>query len=268
MIVTTGLRAASGRTDLAAQFSRELGCPLIARGGSSLAALQSTHGADAVVVVGGQRVSLLYKGREFFFHPGMAKVRIRALSAGKTDQMVKAMDLRPGDRVLDCTLGLGADAIVASFAVGPRGVVTGVEVSPLLCAVVGHGLKTYRGKDDSSFFIAALRRIKVRCDDHMRVLAETPDGAYDVVYFDPMFRRPVSRSSAMEPLRPLAGGEPLSLAALAEARRVAARRVVIKERRGSQEFDRLGLERIEGGRYAPVAYGILARGRKTADGRG
>lgn len=259
LIVTTGLRSAPDRRLLAADLSRELECPFIPRKGRSLAALQAETGAGAVLVVGGRRVSLFYAGREFFFHPGMAKLRIRELRTGKTDQMVKAMDLRPGDRVLDCTLGLAADALVASYVVGERGRVLGLEASRPLAVIVRHGLATYSGERPD--LIAAMRRIEVRHADHRTFLARVPDGAYDIVYFDPMFRRPLHRSSAMEPLRPLAEAAPLDIAAIAEAKRVAARRVVVKERRDSPEFARLGLARVQGGRYAPVAYGILERGR-------
>jgi len=260
LIVTTGLRGGPEQRALADALSRELGCPFVPRRGLSLSALQAGSGAG-VVVVGGRRVSLFYAGREFFFHPGMAKLRIRDLRAGKTDQMVKAMDLRPGDRVLDCTLGLAADALVASYVVGPGGRVLGLDVSRPLAVIVRHGLATYTGKGESSDLIAAMRRIEVAWADHREFLARTPEGAYDVVYFDPMFRLPLRRSSAMEPLRPLAEPAPLDPAAITEAKRVAARRVVIKERRDSPEFARLGVARVQGGRYAPVAYGILERGR-------
>ena len=35
------------------------------------------------------------------------------------------------------------------------------------------------------------------------------------------------------------------------------RRVVLKESRGSAEFERLGFDRVEGGRHSEVAYGVL-----------
>ena len=40
--------------------------------------------------------------------------------------------LAPGDHLLDCTCGLGADAIVASCVVGPAGCVETIEASTLL----------------------------------------------------------------------------------------------------------------------------------------
>ena len=39
---------------------------------------------------------------------------------------------------------MAADAIVASHVVGPEGQVAGLEVSPLVAAVVRHGLAEYK----------------------------------------------------------------------------------------------------------------------------
>ena len=50
-------------------------------------------------------------GREYHWHPGLLHTRVEA---GWTHPLVRAMDLTQGDRVLDCTLGLGTDAHFAS----------------------------------------------------------------------------------------------------------------------------------------------------------
>lgn len=42
-----------------------------------------------------------------------------------------------------------------------------------------------------------------------------------------------------------------------EALRVGRRRVVLKERRESAEFARLGFKYLSGGRYTRVAYGLI-----------
>ncbi|MBE0467235.1 MAG: class I SAM-dependent methyltransferase, partial [Candidatus Desulforudis sp.] len=209
-------------------------------------------------VVSRRRMGLVYAGREFFFHPGLAKLRIREIMAGKTDQMVKAMDLQPGDRVLDCTLGLAADALVAGYAVGDRGRVTGLEAVPVLALLISCGLEDHRFH--SGPLGEAMRRVKVLTADHREYLVSCETGGYDVVYFDPMFRVPRLASSGMEPLRLLAESTAVGPEAVREAVRVARRRVVLKERRDSSEFPRLGFERVEGGRYSPVAYGVIEKG--------
>lgn len=256
-VVTTALRTGPEERDRAAALAKELGCPCVKRGRLSLNEVCHAAGAAGAVVVSRSRLALRYAGREFFFHPGLAKLRIREIMAGKTDQMVKAMDLRSGDRVLDCTLGLGADALVAAHVVGEYGWVTGLEAVPVVAALVRWGLEHYgagRGP-----LAAAMRRVTVLTADHREYLPALPGNSFDVVYFDPMFRVPLQASSGMEPLRPLAEAAPLDTAAVAEAYRVARRRVVFKERRDSAEFRRLGFTRVEGGRYSPVAYGVLVK---------
>ena len=41
--------------------------------------------------------------------------------------------LRPGERVLDLGSGAGLDSIIASWQVGPRGSVTGIDLNPSMC---------------------------------------------------------------------------------------------------------------------------------------
>ncbi|MBX5437867.1 MAG: hypothetical protein IRZ33_11770, partial [Alicyclobacillaceae bacterium] len=84
-------------------------------------------------------------------------------------------------------------------------------------------------------------RIQVIVGDHADVLAAMAADSVDVVVFDPMFRKPPGRPTAMDPVRVFANPSPLSARAWAEAKRVARRCVVLKERPGSGEFERFGL---------------------------
>lgn len=257
-VVTTGYRPGPQELSLAAWFARRLCALLVPRENLSLRALEEKYGVQGVLVVTRCRASFYAGGVEVFFHPSMAKLRIAEIKAGKTDQMIKAMDLRPGEEVLDCTLGLGVDAIVASFVAGPAGRVVGVESSPVLAALVEHGLKNYRDRLPREL-LEAMRRIEVVCGDHLSHLQGLPAESFDVVYFDPMFREPLYRSPAIGPLRILANDAPLDRRAVEEALRVARRRVVMKERRGSREFARLGFTCVQGGKSSPVAYGVIAK---------
>ncbi|OAT81401.1 class I SAM-dependent methyltransferase [Desulfotomaculum copahuensis] len=258
-IVTTALRSGPEQAELAGYFGRLLNLPVVPRENRSLEELTGRYGASGALVVSYRRVAYISAGEEVFFHPSLAVLRIKGLLAGKTDQMIKAMELLPGDAILDCTLGLGTDAVVASFVSGADGRVTGLEASPLLAALVAYGLAHY-GVEHVPGLLPAMRRVEVLTCDHRSCLTGLPANSFDLVYFDPMFRRPRRRSAAIEPLRLLADPAPLSLRAVELARRVARRRVVIKERRGSAEFARLGVDRIEGGRYSPVAYGVIETG--------
>lgn len=244
------------------RLSAVLGVPHVPRADRSLAAVKHAYNVEGVLVVGRARTTLHFAEHEFFFHPGMAMLRIKALAAGKTDQMVKALGLEPGDRVLDCTLGLGADALVAAHVVGDRGAVVGLDVVRQVAVLVRRGLEALRARDDTRL-AAAAARIRVLAADYRRYLRDAADKSFDVVYFDPMFGRGVEASRSMRPLRALADPSPVDRAALAAAARVAAKRVVVKERRGSPVFARLGLSEIAGGRYATVAYGILDTGGES-----
>lgn len=258
-VVTTSLKAGALQGECAAWFSRRLGVPLVPRDKLSLEALTEKYGVPGVVVVSASRVSYFSDGQELFFHHGLAGLRINEIKAGKTDQMIKAMNLRKGDTLLDCTLGPGVDAVVASHVVGEEGRVVGVESSPVLAALVEHGLASCRGTGPQELD-SAMARVEVVCGDHLTYLQSLPEGSFDVVYFDPMFRRPRRRSNAMEPMRMVANPEPLREKAIREALRVARRRVVVKETRDSGEFARLGITMIQGGKYSPVAYGVLDKG--------
>lgn len=255
LVITTGLRTGSVLEEQARELSNTLQVPYLPREKHSLNFIRETSGATAIILVYQDKLSLVVDGKELFFHPGLAKLRIKEIQAGKNDQMIKAMGLQSGDSVLDCTLGLASDALVASYFVGSQGAVVGLEDSFAVAEIVRRGLQTYTG--EKAEMIAAMRRIQVVQTNHLCYLRDLPDCSFDVVYFDPMFRIPREKSSSLAPLRPLANHNPLTEEAIEEAIRVAKRRVVIKENRASQEFNRLGFHNIQGGKYSPVAYGVI-----------
>ncbi|GAB6180770.1 class I SAM-dependent methyltransferase [Desulfotomaculum defluvii] len=257
IIITTAVRKSNQLEEKALQLSQELNLAYYPRKRYSIPALLEMSGATAILLVSLQRLSLVVDGKELFFHPGFAKLRIKEIEAGKTDQMIKAMDLHEGDTLLDCTLGLAADALVASYVVGNRGGVVGIEDSRPVVEIVGRGLCTYTG--EGSEMINAMRRIKVINDHHLNYLHKLPSNSFDVVYFDPMFRVPKIKSSSMAPLRLFANSDPLTSEAIDEAIRVARKRVVMKESSESQEFQRLNFHSVQGGKYSPVAYGIIQK---------
>ena len=189
------------------------------------------------------------------FHGGLGVVRIRRLLSGDHDVMVSALDLRPGDRVLDATAGLCADALVAAHAVGDGGEVVACEASPLLAELLAFGAAHPPGDPPVA---AACARLRIVAAEHLAFLRAQPDRSFDQVYFDPMFRRPTGAALDFARLRDLADPRPLERAALEEARRVARRRVVVRDRRESRELVRLGLVPIPGlSRTGATKYGML-----------
>lgn len=257
IVVTTSRKPTRELALLARDWAGRLGARVEPRAGRSLIQVTRDSGADAVLVVqpSGPRLLRPSEGIEYFFHPGMAKVRLHNISAGRSDPMVEAMRLRRGDSVLDCTLGRASDAIVASAVVGPTGRIVGVEIVPVIAELTRHGLQTYEsGRADVD---AAMRRIEVHCADHRSHLRESDADSFDVVYFDPVFTTPVLESDAMAPLRALADKSSVSRQTLAEALRVARRRVVIKNVAGSPLWKDLGITNIVRGSGSRVEYGVV-----------
>ncbi|WP_018133359.1 class I SAM-dependent methyltransferase [Effusibacillus pohliae] len=190
------------------------------------------------ILVAGERLTLFVEDQEVFFHPSMALVRVKRMLAGDTDVLIEKSGLQRGDSVLDCTLGMGADAIVFAHAAGPHGKVVGIERSPVLAVLVREGLCTW--KSDVPEFDQAMRRVQVRTGDHLDSMRALPDQSVDVVYFDPMFRVTVADAHSFQPVRLLSVPDPLSPEAVQEAKRIARKSVVLKERPSSGEFERLG----------------------------
>jgi hypothetical protein len=261
MIITTSLRSLATDVTRACQLAQELGAEYAPRQERPLAVMQAEYHTNLMIVFEqGQPVA--YQGdNRFFFHRGMAELRILNLMRTGHDPMIKAMELSAGMSVLDCTLGLAADALVASFVAGDAGNVLGIEASPIVAALTRWGLAELQAADSDARAQTKLAagKIRVRYARHQAVLAELPDNSFDVVYFDPMFRHPKPGSCGIQPLRDFAATDPLDIESLREALRVARLRVVVKEAQGSREFKRLEIRWISGGRYSSVQYGILLK---------
>jgi hypothetical protein len=260
--VTTPFRPSAAEEASARAAAAEFGLPWAPRGRASLAAVAAGAGAEALLVLSRARALLWLDGEERAWSAGMGVLRMkRALGGGRgrrpraaadttRDPFLEACGLRPGDAVLDATLGLGADALVASAAVGPRGRVVGVEASPALAAWAAEGLRRLDA--------APARRVEVRAGDHAAVLAALPERSFDVVVFDPMFRHARAEPSGFDALRRLADPRPLAPEALALARRVARRWVVVKDGAPGWDLARLGLVPLPSARGAHRYYARVA----------
>ena len=265
---------------MAHRFTQETGIGYVPRDHLSLPQIKALYGADIVVVVNRRRPAVFHGDGRFFFHQGMAELRILNYSRTGHDPMIAAMGLRPGMSLLDCTVGLASDALVAAFVVGGAGLVKGVESSALVAAIVRHGLQSLGAADANADArretVESASRIEIICADHLRYLSALPDASVDIVYFDPMFRHPRHASAGIRPLRCFADDRALERESISQALRVCRQRVVLKEARGSVEFNRLGFSTLLGGRYSAVSYGVLERGKgigpadcdRRADGGG
>lgn len=259
MIVTTSHRELDPDKDAAHRFAMEIGGQEVARDNLSLEALQKKYNTTVTVIMEKGLPTIYDKNNtRLVFHLGMSELRMLQLSRTGADPFITALGLKPGMAVLDCTLGLAADALVAAFAVGPSGRVLGLEAVPVIAAMTDWGLQKLAagGLEARAETVEAAGRVQVLNVDHRSFLSALPAKSFDVVYFDPMFRHGKQSSVGIRSLRDFAQHQPLEETSLQQALRVARSRVVFKEASGSREFDRLSASRHGGGRYSSVQYGI------------
>ncbi|MFY7950917.1 MAG: class I SAM-dependent methyltransferase, partial [Armatimonadaceae bacterium] len=186
----------------------------------------------------------------------MAYLRLGNLARGGRDWLLEAAQFVEGDRVLDATLGFGAEAILCAHLVGPSGRVDAVEASDAVACVVADGLR--RRVTASELLNQTMRRVNVVASGHhldwMRTCA---DRSYDVICFDPFFEAPLGVEEGLAVLRAFGEHHPLTLESIEEARRLACKRIVVKAPKWSGLFDELGIQERIGSRSGKVAYGIL-----------
>ncbi|WNG17342.1 class I SAM-dependent methyltransferase [Cystobacter fuscus] len=250
LAVTTSGKPKEALILQAREAARAWGLPFIPRRKKApLGPLLQTAAEALLVFEREGEVSLWDAENSFSFNPGMAHLRrLRWLEGDRSDALARVAELREGDHVLDCTLGLGQDALVAAVVVGQQGRVVALEKSLALYAVVSEGLKIYDAGPESC------RVEPVHTDAHA-YLRTLPPGSFDVVCFDPMFEKPKKSQPAFEMLRRFAEHAPLTPEVLEEARRVARRWVVVKGAKHSEDLRKLGLEAEPGSRYTSVIWG-------------
>lgn len=256
MIVTTSYNPAPSLIRKAEQFAGDLGARAVSRRNLTVPKLQRRYRVRDVLVVTEQGLRCYRDDQPpLFFHPSMTYLRIMRLLEGQQEEpLLQLADIRPGDTVIDCTAGLCSDAILFSYAVGENGKVMAVEADPLISLIAREGLMSY--ETDLPAVNEAMRRISVIRGHHLDILRQQADRSADVIYFDPMFAAPLEESASILPLRSFAYDQPLSQEAIREAKRVARRTIVLKERRGSSLFAELGFD-IDQRVNAKIAYGVI-----------
>jgi len=238
-VITTASRPTSFTVTKAKQTALSLSARYVERNEKPINQLTREH-RSPVVVVGKERIELYNEGNEhpFFFHPNAAMFRAKHWLKTNEDPLIKACQLKKGDTFFDGTLGLGSDAILASLAIGEKGKVIGCESSKLLAYLVQSGLKSYNSHHDQ--IDNAMRRIIVHHDHHLAWLKKQKSKSIDVVYFDPMFEEKVKGSAGFDAMRPMTVNHELTYDTIEEAKRVARKRVVLKDHFRSTRFDKFG----------------------------
>src|SRR5262249_56709639 len=128
----------------------------------------------------GRRADLHEKGRSYRATAGMAYVRLLRARRGEPDPLVAAAGLNRGETVLDATLGLGNDALLAAQATGAP--VVGLELDGLLGAFVQAALTRLpaHGREPG-------RLVHVAKADHRERLPPQPAPSFPILLLDPMF---------------------------------------------------------------------------------
>src|SRR5262249_39516396 len=158
----------SGDLAEARELAARFGLRAEPRAGMTLAALLQEAGGAPVLVLAARRADLYERGRVYRATVGMAFLRVLRARKGETDPLVALAALKPGDSVLDATLGLGGDALVAAHATGTK--VIGLEADPVVAAFTQAALRRLpkHGRDPG-------RLIEVVRADHRAWLQHQPD---------------------------------------------------------------------------------------------
>lgn len=256
--ITTTRNPGEDLINKAQSIAKELDIPYVERGNYSINKIIERNKIENFLFVEKDKIALKGEDTTFFWHPSTSAFKIKAIKEGLNRPMEEALNLKEGDSVLDCTLGLATDAIVFSYIVGEAGTVVGIEGNKYIACITKNGLKDYKDVDEE--IKTFMNKIDVINSCHEEYLLNQPDNSFDVVYFDPMFKNPNEKSVSINSFREFAHQEGLKKETIIQALRVCKKRVVIKERVGSGEFERLGIQKCYGnGKFGSIAYGVIEK---------
>ncbi len=237
-IVTTSRRASPDIRAQAKQKATTWGLPYFERHDDSIT--DATGDAEAIFVFDHNGLILSVNQSRLRFSLGTAALRLKSLARGGSDTLVKAGELQAGDSVLDATLGLGHDALVAARAVGPSGNVTAIESSWPLFTLMSEGFAHYEAGNESTF-------VQPVFEDSRKYLSGVEKASFDVIILDPMFGVPKRSDGSFEVLRLFANHSGLDLEWVQLARRAAKRWIVVKTDKEQRWFKSEKLERFHNG---------------------
>jgi 16S rRNA (guanine1516-N2)-methyltransferase len=254
-VVTTSHKPSKEQVLKAKELAEKLGVDYIPRRQLSERVNKGEIDFYYVVEASG-RIVIRWKGGEFFFHPSVAKVRMKNLESGGRDYLIDVMKFEGDEVVLDTTFGLGAEAILmAAFL--PRGKVIGLEKSIHIYNVVKYGLLNY--KPNVRWIEKAMKRIELIHTDFKEFIRKAEDESYDIVYCDPMFENPKFESSSMNPLRPFASYDTITEEDVRHMLRIAKKKVVLKSHVKDSLFERIKVDYKTGSKKSGVIYGVIEK---------
>lgn len=238
-IVTTGGRPDENSHQRALFASEALQIEFVERKKRSIKKLMAAYHAD-VLVAGKDRYELHSINSEtpFFFHPSSAAFRAKRVMRGENDPFLKAVNLTEGQTMIDCTLGMATDSMMAAIAVGDTGKIIGCEGNPIIAFIMKEGLQSYDFVAEKLMALHVMRNIEVISSVAVDYLKTLPSNCVDVVYLDPMFEETIEESTNFAPLRKAGVHISLDEQWLKEAYRVCKKRVVLKARHDSPLFEK------------------------------
>jgi 16S rRNA G966 N2-methylase RsmD len=256
--VTTSINGSEVEEEYAKELSLNLEFPFINRSKSTITSILCKHKLDFILVVEKNGLVIKSKQSELFWHPSTSIIKIKQLKNGGSHPLISALNLNPNSTVLDCTLGLGSDAVVIASQLKEGKNLTCLEVNPLIYELTNFGFKI------CTFFSGELneklKNVVLINEDSLTYLKSQKDTSVDIVYLDPMFKLSNEESNSINLYRGFAYQEPLTDILLSEALRVAKYRVVVKMPMLSYEYRHFQFDNYVGGsRYGDITYGYISK---------
>ena len=265
-ILTTAQKSNEAIQEEAKALASSMHMTYIKRGKTSIPALFSKYQCEYIAVLAGSGLTIHFpENQQHTFHLSMAQLRILRLQRGEGDHLINAVQTilnanhplgKEEFSFLDCTIGLGSDSIVVSYAF-PQAKIKGLEGSLPIWLATSYGLAHYSHNVKS--VTDALRRIEVSHDTFETYVPNLPDDSIDIIYFDPMFEVPVEESPQFKPLRGHTMESHIDDKIMEEAMRVASCGVIIKERPFSSVFQKYPPHKWVGGKYSRIGYGVYMK---------
>ncbi|ABR31399.1 methyltransferase [Thermosipho melanesiensis] len=179
-------------------------------------------------------LSIKWEDGEFFFHQGIAKIRMENIKHGQKDYLIEAISPKESDIVYDATCGLASEALlIANYAKK----VVATEGSKHIYRVVKWGLLYYISGEN--WVNNAKKKIELVNENYKSYIRRVEDNAFDIVYCDPMFENPIYESNSLNPLRSFAIYESLNTEDLEEMLRISRKKVVIKTLKKDSLYDKI-----------------------------
>ncbi len=207
---------------------------------------------EIVIIVEKNGISAVKDGKRLFFHPSLSVLRKSNVESGQRDYLIESLDLSGNERVLDCTLGLGSEALLIAHFL-PEGHVKCLESSKIIKIIVENGLKD---KNLPDWIRESARRIEILEYDYKKFVRESNE-TFDCAYVDPMFEHPNFKSSAINPLRHFADHSGIDPEDIEEMKRITRKRIVVKARWNDSIFERYKFDKVVGSLKSKIGYGVI-----------